>query len=168
MAKYKVVPDRSHLTAEARSSVHDIKVQTNGLTGFVEAVVDAGVPRLGAPFTVEIDAERLKTGSGLTDSELQRRLETRKFPRIVGAVSAAEQKGDATRWRLTGTLRLHGVTKATDADVTVRVVDERTIEIEGEKVIDIREYGMTPPKLLMLKVYPDVKVHARLVAVLED
>jgi polyisoprenoid-binding protein YceI len=168
MARYKVVPDRSHLTAEARSSVHDIKVQTNGLTGFVEAVVDGGAPRLGAPFKVEIDAERLKTGNGLTDSELQRRLETRKFPRIVGEVSGADPLGGAARWRLTGTLRLHGVTKTTDAEVTVRVVDEKTLEIEGEKVIDIRDYGMTPPKLLILKVYPDVKVHARLVVVLED
>lgn len=168
MAKYKVIPDRSHLTAEARSSVHDIKVQTNGLTGFVEAVVDGGVPRLGAPFKVEIDAERLKSGNGLTDSELQRRLETRKFPRIVGEVSGADQLAEAGRWRLSGTLRLHGVTKATDAEVTVRVVDDKTIEIEGEKVIDIRDYGMTPPKFLILKVYPDVKIHARLVAVLED
>lgn len=168
MAKYKVVPERSNLTAEARSSVHPIKVATSGLTGFVEAEVDAGGARLGAPFKVEIDAERLKSGNFLTDSELQRRLETRKFPRIAGDVKAAEPVGVSGRWRLSGNLSLHGVIRATDAEVTVRVVDDRTLEIEGEKVIDIREYGMTPPKLLMLRVYPDVKVHARLVVVRED
>ncbi|HKA89989.1 MAG TPA: YceI family protein [Haliangiales bacterium] len=168
MARYRVVPDRSHLTAEARSSLHPIKVETNGLQGFVEADADGGGPRLGAPFTVEIAAERLKSGNFLTDTELQRRLETRKFPRIVGDVKGADPVGGSLRWRLSGNLSLHGVTRATDAEVTVRVVDDRTLEIEGEKVIDIRDYGMTPPKLLMLRVYPDVKVHARLVVVRVD
>src|SRR5262249_14152136 len=156
------------LTAEARSSLNPIKVETNGLQGFVEADADGGGPRLGAPFTVEIAAERLKSGNFLTDTELQRRLETRKFPRIVGDVKGADPVGGSPRWRLSGNLSLHGVTRATDAEVTVRVVDDRTLEIEGEKVIDIRDYGMPPPKLLMLRVYPDVKVHARLVVVRVD
>jgi polyisoprenoid-binding protein YceI len=168
MARYKVVPERSHLTAEARSSLHPVKWQTTGLTGFVEADVDGGAPRLGAPFKVEIEAGKLKSGSFLNDSELQRRLETRKFPRVIGDVKSADVVAGTTRWRLAGNLSVHGVTRATDAEVTVRAIDDKTIEIEGDKVIDIRDYGMTPPRILMLKVYPDVKVHARLVAVREE
>lgn len=164
MARYRVIPDRSHLWAEARSSLHPVKVETSGLSGTIEAEVEAGAARLGAPFKVEIDAELLRSGNRLIDGELQRRLETRKFPRVVGAVREAEARGDAARWILRGDLSLHGVTRAADAEVTVRVVDDKTIEIEGEKVIDMREYGLNPPKLLMLRVYPEVKVRAKLVA----
>ncbi len=165
MARYRVIPERSRLWAEARSSLHPVRVETSGLTGHVEAEVAEGQVRLGAPFQVEIDAARLRSGNGLIDGELQRRLETRKFPTVVGAVRAAAAEG--ARWRLNGDLTLHGVSRATDAAVTVKLVDADTIEIEGEKVIDMRDYGLTPPKLLMFRVHPDVKVRARLVAVRE-
>jgi len=168
VARYRVIPDRSRLRAEARSSVHPIVVETTGLTGTIEAEVDDGAARLGAPFRVEIDAERLRSGGALIDGELRRRMETRKFPRVVGAVRAAEARTDGKRWILRGDLTIHGVTNATDAEVTVRMVDERTLEIEGEKVIDMRDYGLQPPRLLMLRVHPDVKVRARLVAEREE
>jgi polyisoprenoid-binding protein YceI len=163
LPRYRVIPDRSKLWAEARSSIHPVKVETSGLTGEILADVEGGQVHLRAPFQVDIDAERLRSGNGLIDVELQRRLETRKFPRVTGAVK--EVGGEpAGRVRLSGDLTLHGVTRATDAEVATRVVDERTIEIEGEKTIDMRDYGLNPPKLLMFKVYPDVKVRARLVA----
>jgi polyisoprenoid-binding protein YceI len=164
VTRYRVLPDRSRLWAEARSSLHPIKLETTGLTGTIEAEMADGAARLGAPFRVELDAERLRSGTALIDGELQRRLETRKFPHVVGAVRLAEARGEGPRWILRGELTLHGVTKATDAEVTVRVIDDRTIEIEGEKVIDMRDYGLKPPKLLIFKVHPDVKVRARLVA----
>jgi polyisoprenoid-binding protein YceI len=166
VAKYRVIPERSRLWAEARSSLHPIRVETDGLRGDLEAEVEDGKVRLGAPFRVEIDAERLRSGNGLVDGELQRRLDTRRFPRVVGTVRAVEAV-DGGRSRLQGDLSLHGVTKPTDADVTVRVIDERTIEIEGEKTIDMRDYGLTPPKFLIFRVQPDVRVRARLVAVKE-
>ncbi|HKE16630.1 MAG TPA: YceI family protein [Kofleriaceae bacterium] len=168
MARYRVVPDRSQLWAEARSSLHPVKVETSGLTGTVDAEVDGEAVRLGAPFRVEIDAARLRSGTGLIDGELQRRLETRKFPTVIGEVRETESQGGASRWLLRGALTLHGVTCPADAEVAVRVIDDRTIEIEGEKVIDMRDYGLDPPRLLMLRVHPDVRVRARLVARRED
>ena len=51
--------------------------------------------------------------------------------------------------------------------MTAREVGADTVEIEGEKVIDMQDYGLTPPKLLLFRVYPEVKVRARIVAVRE-
>jgi polyisoprenoid-binding protein YceI len=158
-----VNPERSKVWAEARSSIHPVNVETSGLTGDIQAEVEGGSVRLQAPFKVDIDAERLKSGNALVDVELQRRLETRKFPRVIGAVKEVGQDGSG-RANLRGELTLHGVGKATDADVTVRALDDRTIEIEGEKIIDMRDFGLNPPKFLFFKVYPEVKVRARLVA----
>ena len=166
MARYRVVSDKSRLWAEARSSLHPVHVETAGLTGNVEAEVSGAEVKLLAPFRVEIDAERLRSGNALVDGELQRRLETRKFPRVIGAVREAVAR-EGTRWTLRGDLTLHGVSHATDAEVTARVVGDDTLEIEGEKIIDMQDYGLTPPKLLMFRVYPEVKVRARLVAVRE-
>jgi len=122
---------------------------------------------LVAPFRVEIDAERLRSGNGLVDGELQRRLETRKFP-AWRAPYARWSRATAVVWLLRGELTLHGVVRLTDAEVTVRRVDDKTLELEGEKVIDMQDYGLTPPKLLMFRVYPEVKVRAKLVAGREE
>jgi polyisoprenoid-binding protein YceI len=164
VSRWRVVPEKSRLWAEARSSLHPVRVETSGLTGDIEAEVGAdGRVRLGAPFRVEIDAELLRSSNGLIDIELQRRLETRKFPRVVGAVAEALEAG--ATWRLRGELTLHGVPRAEEATVTARLLAADTIEIEGEKVIDMRDYGLNPPRFLMLRVHPDVKVRAKLVAV---
>ena len=44
-------------------------------------------------------------------------------------------------------------------------VDERTIRLAGESSFDIREFGMQPPKVLMLKVEPEVDVRVEIFAV---
>lgn len=162
MARYRVIPERSSLDAEARSSLHPVRVSTTGLTGDIEADLVDGQVQLGAPFRVEIEAERLRSGNSLIDGELRKRLDTRKFPKVIGEVSSVEPFSG--RSKLRGVLTLHGVGQKTDADVTVRAIDDRTIEIAGEKTIDMRDYGLNPPKLLMFKVYPDVKIRAKLVA----
>jgi polyisoprenoid-binding protein YceI len=63
-----------------------------------------------------------------------------------------------------GQLEFHGVARPVEGEVRLRVVDERTLEIEGERVFDLRDYGLEPPRILMLKVYPEVRVRAQVIA----
>jgi len=51
--------------------------------------------------------------------------------------------------------------------MTIHVADEQTIELEGKSRFDIREFGMEPPKMLMLKVDPEVDVRVDIIAVKE-
>jgi hypothetical protein len=48
------------------------------------------------------------------------------------------------------------------------MVGDKTFEVEGDSVIDMRNFKLDPPKLLMLQVYPEVKIHGRVVAELEQ
>jgi polyisoprenoid-binding protein YceI len=164
VARFKVVPERSRLRADARSTLHPVRVETAGLHGDLAADVDGGDARLQAPFTVEIDAERLRSGNSLIDGELKRRLETRRFPRVFGEVQAVEPVGPG-RFVLRGALTLHGVTRPSHVEVVVRAVDDRTLEIEGEKIIDMRDHALEPPRLFFLRVQPAVRIWAKLVAV---
>src|SRR5262245_38624959 len=169
MARYRIVPERSRIEAEARSSIHPIRIETEGLEGYFEAEVsgdriDASVTPSGR---VELDAERLKTGNGLYDHELERRLEMRKFPRIRGEVRAMREI-DAGRWAVRGDLTFHGVTHAVEGEVRLRGLDARTLETHGEQVFDMRSFGLEPPRLLMLKVHPEVRVRGSVVARRED
>lgn len=100
MTRYRVVPHKSRLWAEARSSLHPVNVETAGLTGYVEAAVNGH----------EVFPRRRREGA-----------RRRRHPRNRGR----------------------------------------------EGVIDMQDYGLVPPKLLMFRVYPEVKVRAKLVAVRE-
>ena len=168
MARYRVLPGRSKLWVDARSSLHPIRVESSALSGAIELELADGRVDLSKPpsGTLELEAESLKTGSRLEDSALERQLEVRKFPRIRGHLREVSASG--ARYHVRGDLSLHGITKPIEGDVTLRAIDDETVEVEGEKVIDLRDFGLQPPKILMLKVYPDVKVRAKIVATRES
>jgi polyisoprenoid-binding protein YceI len=166
MARFVISPGRSELWAEARSSLHPVRIHTTGLEGIVEAepAEGTGAPRLGTPTHVEVETQRLRSGNALVDGELQRRLDSRKFPRVRGALTASAAGSSPGTWRLTGELTLHGVTRTLEVEVTVRQLDPRTLEIEGGRAIDMRDFGLPPPSFLMFRMQPEVQVRARLVA----
>ena len=43
-------------------------------------------------------------------------------------------------------------------------LDPGGLVVDGDLVVDIRDFGLTPPSLLILRVDPVVKVHLHLVA----
>jgi polyisoprenoid-binding protein YceI len=166
VTRFKIVAARSHLWVEARSSLHPIKAETGAIGGFVETEFDNGrVDLKVAPRgRIEVEVESLKTGNMLYDRELERQLDVRKYPRIRGEILEVRELEPGRRYQVRGNLSLHGVSKAVEGEVTMRAVDDGSFEVEGEKVFDIRDFGLTPPRILMLKVYPDVKVRGRVVA----
>jgi len=169
LARFRISPERSELWAEARSTLHPVRIHTAGLEGVVEVEAGDGAtpPRLGTPTHVEVETQRLRSGNALIDGELQRRLDARKFPHIRGELRSVA--ADATgRSRLTGELTLHGVTRTLDVEVTIRRLDSRTLQIDGGRAIDMRDFGLPPPSFLMFRMQPEVQVRARLVAERED
>src|SRR4029077_16349450 len=118
--------------------------------------------------TLELEAESLKTGNRLEDSQLERQLEVRKYPSVRGQIRQVTANGDGTRYHVRGELSLHGVTKPIEGDVTLKALDDKTAAVEVEKGMALRDLGLIPPKILMLTVYPDVKVRAKVVATRES
>ena len=44
------------------------------------------------------------------------------------------------------------------------MADEHTVTLAGERTFDIRHFGMEPPRILTLRVYPEVTVRIEIVA----
>ena len=168
MAKYRILPDRSTLTVEARSNVHPIRIRTPGFEGTIETETQGDKLKLSNPARarLQIAAELMKSGIELYDAEIQRMIETRKFSQIKGELLRVEEKGQGS-YCLRGRLSFHGVTKEIESNVTVRVSDGDTLEVEGEHTIDMRDFNLQPPKILMLQVLPEVSVRAKITAVRE-
>jgi polyisoprenoid-binding protein YceI len=164
VARYRVTPEKSRLWFEARSSLHPIKAEAAGVGGTVEAeLTTEGLDLKAAPRgKLEVDVDSIRTGNVLYDREIVRQLEVRKYPRIRGEIVEVKEL-DAGRYKIRGNLSVHGVSKPVEGEVKLRVLGDGSFEADGEQTFDIRDFGLTPPRILMLKVYPEVKVHAHIV-----
>ncbi len=164
MATFRIDPGRSRVWIEARSSMHPINGEAEGLEGLIEAqVTDGRIDLSGMPsIKIELPVENLRSGKRLEDAEMMRRIDARRFPRIRGETTELKETNGGYRAR--GDLTFHGVTRQVEGEVTISAPDERSLVIEGEQVFDIRDFGVEPPKILMLKVHPDVRVRVKVVA----
>lgn len=144
--------------------MHPIHGEAEGLEGSVEAdLVDGRIELSEGPrIQIELPVEKLQSGKRLEDAEMMRRIDARRFPTIRGQTTEFKENGG--RYRVRGDLTFHGVTRQVDGEVTVSAPDERSLVIEGEQTFDIRDFGVDPPKILMLKVHPDVRVRVKVVA----
>jgi len=164
MARFVLVPERSELWAEARSTLHPVRVHTIGLTGEIAAEVGGERILLATPTQVDFESRRLRSGGALIDRELQRRLDVPRYPSIRAELVTASPGVEPDSLRLIGTLGFHGVTRTLDVEVKVRLEDSATLLVEGGRPIDMRDFGLPPPSFLLFKVDPLVQVRARLVA----
>ncbi len=167
MGSYRIVPDESLAWIEARSSLHPIHSENRGLEGSVELEILAG-PRvdLAAPVggRVELPLERLSSGNPLYDREMRRRVDARRYPTITGELTGMKETGREDRYLVQGEVTLRGTTRHYEDEMTLSGREEGVICLEGEHVFDVRDFGMEPPKIMMLKVYPEVRVRVRVVA----
>ena len=164
MATFQIDPRQSRVWIEARSSMHPIHGEAEGLEGSVEANLADGRIDLseGPRIQIELPVEKLQSGKRLEDAEMMRRIDSRRFPKIRGQTTEFKENGG--RYQVRGDLTFHGVTRQVEGEITISAPDERSLVIEGEQIFDIRDFGVDPPKILMLKVHPDVRVRVKVVA----
>lgn len=158
----------SALLIEARSTVGPIELATTALTGAAEVGLsgDRIDPRSSPTAVIELEVESLTSGNALYDAEVHRRLNARRFPLIRAELKAAHPL-DGHRWALDGGLTIHGTTCAMSGSADVRMVKPDRLRIVGEQVIDIRDFSISLPSTLMLRIYPDVMVRFRIEALRE-
>ena len=160
MARYRFVPDKSTVWIDGKSSLHAIHAKTDGLEGYID-LPDGDSEGSGA---LSFAVTRLSSGNRMEDRELHRRIDAKRHPTIEGVVTGMTRAGDDGRYRVRGDLTFRGVTRAAEDEMTVTVVDDRTVTIEGASTFDVRDFGMEPPRILMMRVYPEVAVRVEIVA----
>jgi poly-beta-hydroxybutyrate-responsive repressor len=167
---FRVVPDRSVVMINARSSVGPITFGAIGVTGSIEATV-AGRRACPSPPPVahlEIEVDQLRSGNSLYDAELLRRIDARRHPVISLDLRGCTALRTAGRFQLRGEVTFHGVSRPLEGTVSVAMPTDHTLVVRGEQVVDIRDFGVASPTVLMLRIYPDVVVGLQVEAELDD
>ncbi len=163
--RYSFDPVRSCVWVDARSSLHPIATETRGLRGWVEVALlpdgrlDLEVPVAGR---LEISVDHFSSGNQLYDRELKRRIDARRHPLIIGQITDVRPTPNKSCYLVAGALSFHGKTLDFEHEMVIAFEGETTITLKGERVFDVREFGMKPPSMLMIKVYPEVAVRVEL------
>lgn len=167
MTRYEVLPGESWVWVRARSSLHPIDSESAGLAGYVEAEVlqDGSVDLSVIPKArIEMEIQRLSSGNALYDREMRRRVDSQRWPVIRGEMTSMQDGGRDGCYLVSGDVTFRGVTRRYRDEVMVSSPAPATICLQGEHTFDLREFSFDPPRIMMLRVHPEVKVRVLVTA----
>ena len=142
---------RSRFTVSARSSVHAIDGSAP-LDGWIEGA--PADPRSWRAAELEVDLSAFRTGNRLLDGEARRRMGDDRLVRATSTEVVDVQDGEVA---LEGLVTFRGVTELLEGRLTIEPTEDG-VRIRGVGEVDVRWWGLDPPRLLMLQVEPVVTV----------
>lgn len=161
-------PDRSTVTVHASSSLHPITTDAP-VTGWLEVTLDGdGQVDATAPVDgeVEVALGAMRSGNPLIDREAERRLHIRRYPTVTGRLTElCADGGDADGgYEGAGTLEFHGVSRPLHGLLRLAEDADGALALEGTVELDVTDFGVQPPSLLVVKVHPQIRVALSAVA----
>ena len=94
---------------------------------------------------------------------MRRLVDAGRFPKASGDLRSVDSIAPPGRYRASGEITLVGRTRTYAGEFTM-TNDGGIVTVESEFSLDIRDFGLKPPSLLILKVDPVLRVILRLVA----
>jgi len=163
-SQYRLSAAGSKIEVLARSSVHDTTTCWPKVTGAIE--VDPDDLGAGAVARFEVDMTDFDAGDWLKNRKLKKDLEVAKHPtatfELIELVDI-ESSGDKTSAKAKGTLSWRGRSVAIEATGSA-TIDQKAISASASFDLNVRDVGVTPPKILMFKVEEIVTVRVTLLA----
>lgn len=169
MPQFRVNTNQSSVKVGLKVNLHPSHIDANALSGVIECEVDdQGKPRLDQPYSADLSlpVEAIKSGNGIQDREMRRRFDVGRYPVISARVTKGEALEGEGRYRAVAQLTMHGQTREISGDIELHV-DGTTMTIDGQQVINVKDFGIDPPRLIILKVEPDVDLTVHIVAELQ-
>ncbi len=163
---FTVVPAESAVLVEARSSVGPISFGTMAASGRIDAALLGGAVDTRCPTaaTLVVPVASLSSGNSLYDAELRSRLDARRFPEITAELRTLAPSGP-DRFRVTGVLTIQATTRELSGGLELSLSGDGSALVTGSQMIDIRDFGISLPTMLMLRIYPDVNVRFHIKAI---
>jgi polyisoprenoid-binding protein YceI len=151
------------LSFDGHATVGDFVGTTSVVSGQVSAAPDISALR----GWVEAPVQTLTTGNGKRDKDLNKSMESKKYPNIRFELSGVTPKGgtaDSLAAVLHGALVIHGVNRKVDLPGTIQF-DGSTARVRADFPLRLKDYriGGLSKMLGVLKMYDDIEVHVDLV-----
>jgi polyisoprenoid-binding protein YceI len=165
--QFRLQAPESRVWFDADARLHRFRGETQQLTG--NFTLRPGPPPQFADATVTIDSASLDTGHPERNADMRQDfLEVGQFPTIafrVGELLMPRPTGNPASWDLVlqGKLTVHGITRDVKVPTTVTVAAEQ-VTARGQTHLDMRDYNIRVPRLLLIPMNSEVLVGFEVVA----
>jgi polyisoprenoid-binding protein YceI len=151
------------LSFDGHATAGDFVGRTTTVSGRLSGAPDVA----GVRGWVEAPVRTLKTGNGKRDKDLNKSMESEKYPVLrfdLARVTRSGGSADTLQVMLHGTLQIHGVTRNVELPATIRFTDSDA-RVRTDFPLNLKDYriGGLSKLLGMLKMYENIEVHADLV-----
>lgn len=151
------------LSFDGHATAGDFVGKTTTVSGQLTGASDV----TGVRGWVEAPVVTLKTGDGKRDKDLNKSMESDKFPQLrfeLARVSRTGGSEDSLAVILHGALAIHGVTRQVDLPGSVHIAGS-TARVRTSFPLNLKDYriGGLSKMLGMLKMYENIEVHTDLV-----
>jgi polyisoprenoid-binding protein YceI len=165
MTRYSIVSQRSRVAVEVKSTLQRLEVVSAQLAGEIEAdVQDGRIVPASVKASFSLPAISLLSGNWLVDRDVRVVLETRKYPEISGEVVEVKAADGSGNYWVRGNLRLHGAVREVQGCASLAETSDHHVVFEASTTLDYTLFNLAPPKLLMLRVEPEVQLSGRVFA----
>jgi polyisoprenoid-binding protein YceI len=166
VAQQRPIPNGRLVSGTLSFDGHATAGDFTGTTTTVSGQV-VGAPELtGVRGWVEAPVQTLKTGNGKRDRDLNKSMETDKYPKMRFDLSRVTRRGaseDSVGVVLHGQLRIHGVTREVELPGSLQLSGSQA-RLRTDFPLNLKDYhiGGLSKLLGMLKMYEEIEVHADL------
>jgi hypothetical protein len=177
-ARFESIPDKSKVTVDGTSTLHDWTVKSPNISGSItfkfDVPADAPVQLIrerivanpDADVDVTIKVKSLVSGDKAMDKKMYEALKSDDNPSITYKLTklelAAGTKAEQSKFEVktSGKLTIAGTTKDLEMSMVLEVVDSQHLRISGETPMKMTTYNVKPPTALagMIKSADKIKV----------
>lgn len=163
MPSYTIDSQTSKLVVTARSSVHNTDTEWRGIKGAINADLSSLASIAG---DISVDMTTADAGDWLKNRKLRKDMDFAKHPKATVQIDRLEdisQEGAKVSATLHGTL--HWRSKSVPIVVSGSgTLSDTELHAQGNFELDMTKLGITPPKVLMIKVEDVVHCKVDIVA----
>jgi polyisoprenoid-binding protein YceI len=140
---------KSHkASADGTSTLHDWSSAITKLEWSGQLAVEGKNVTAVQNVNVTIPVESIKSEKGgMMDDKTYEAFKSDKNPTITFKLTSATIAGN--KITANGTLNMAGVTKPIVMNVDAKVLPDGSVHLSGSQPINMKDYGMTPPKAVM-------------------
>jgi polyisoprenoid-binding protein YceI len=160
------VTAESYLDIRAHSTLpNPIRGRATGVTGTIVANVENGRLMLDPmpSMRVTIPIAKLASGNEFQDREVRKLISSPQAPNIVAELRHVVPGSGPDLYVMQGAITMKGSRQEYEAEIAIRISGNR-ITFDGAQKMDIRKFGIQPPRILTIQIFPDFDVTMHLVA----
>lgn len=154
-AQLKLNNDKSSMTIDGTSNIHDWTENVGEMTGSITATLAGSTLKSISALNVSIKVKSISSGKSAMDKNTFEALKADKHPTILFTLKSVSVTGNKAK--LTGTLKIAGVSKTVTVNSNYSA-GSGAIVLTGEHTLNMTDYNVEPPTALMGTVSTGEKV----------